>query len=247
MKDFIKILIVVLLAALVVNKIWAGQVPVHDPSIVVVYKDAQGNSYPEQSANNDRTKYYYVMGTQLGAAYSKDMLDWTSFTPSFAINGKVTTDLCSVFGENAAWSGWGNNQAKLKENLWAADIIWNKEMKKWCMYYSVNGDDWMSSICMLASDKIEGPYQRVGSVVFGGMDSKSNGAGNNDFKKVTGQNSIPNRYYTDGGWGGMYGSSCIDPNVIYDENGQLWLIRTFLPILRQCNICLELSFVLSPF
>ena len=76
MKDFIKILIVVLLAALVVNKIWAGQVPVHDPSIVVVYKDAQGNSYPEQSANNDRTKYYYVMGTQLGAAYSKDMLDW---------------------------------------------------------------------------------------------------------------------------------------------------------------------------
>ena len=224
MKDFIKILIVVLLAALVVNKIWAGQVPVHDPSIVVVYKDAQGNSYSEQSANNDRTKYYYVMGTQLGAAYSKDMLDWTSFTPSFAINGKVTTDLCSVFGENAVWSGWGNNQAKLKENLWAADIIWNKEMKKWCMYYSVNGDDWMSSICMLASDKIEGPYQRVGSVVFGGMDSKSSGAGNNDFKKVTGQNSIPNRYYTDGGWGGMYGSSCIDPNVIYDEKGQLWLI-----------------------
>ena len=36
MKDFIKILIVVLLAALVVNKIWAGQVPVHDPSIVGV-------------------------------------------------------------------------------------------------------------------------------------------------------------------------------------------------------------------
>ena len=105
MKDFIKILIVVLLAALVVNKIWAGQVPVHDPSIVVVYKDTQGNSYPEQSANNDRTKYYYVMGTQLGAAYSKDMLDWTSFTPSFTINGKVTTDLCSVFGENGAWSG----------------------------------------------------------------------------------------------------------------------------------------------
>ena len=44
MKDFIKILIVVLLAVLLVNKIWAGQVPVHDPSIVVVYKDAQGNS-----------------------------------------------------------------------------------------------------------------------------------------------------------------------------------------------------------
>lgn len=224
MKDFLKILIVLLIGVLVVEKIWAGQVPVHDPSIVIVYKDAQGNSYPEQSVNGDRTKYYYIMGTQLGAAYSKDMLDWTAFTPTFSVNGRVSNDLCAVFGENTTWSGWNNNPNKLKENLWAADIIWNKDMKKWCMYYSINGDDWMSSICMLSSDKIEGPYQRVGSVVFGGMDSKSSGAGNNDFKKVTGQSSIPNRYYTDGGWGGMYGSSCIDPNVMYDENGQLWLI-----------------------
>ncbi len=224
MKDFIKIFIVVLIGTLLIEKIWAGQVPVHDPSIIIVYKDAQGNSYPEQSVNGDRTKYYYIMGTQLGAAYSKDMLDWTAFTPTFAVNGKVSNDLCSVFGENTTWSGWNNNPNKLKENLWAADIIWNKDMKKWCMYYSINGDDWMSSICMLSSDKIEGPYQRVGSVVFGGMDSKSSGAGNNDFKRVTGQSTIPNRYYTDGGWGGMYGSSCIDPNVMYDENGQLWMI-----------------------
>ncbi len=224
MKGFIKIFIIILISVFVIDKIWAGQVPVHDPSIVIVYKDANGNSYPEQSANNDRTKYYYVMGTQLGAAYSRDMLDWTAFTPSFAINGKVTSDLCAVFGDNTVWSGWSNNQTKLKENLWAADVIWNRDMKKWCMYYSINGDDWLSSICMLTSDKIEGPYQRVGSVVFGGMDGKSSGAGNNDFKRVTGQSSIPNRYYTDGGWGGMYGSSCIDPNVMYDENGQLWLI-----------------------
>lgn len=224
MKDFIKIMLVILIGTILIEKIWAGQVPVHDPSIIIVYKDAQGNSYPEQSVNGDRTKYYFIMGTQLGAAYSKDMHDWTAFTPSFAVNGKVTNDLCSVFGENTTWSGWSNNPNKLKENLWAADVIWNKDMKKWCMYYSINGDDWMSSICMLSSDKIEGPYQRVGSVVFGGMDSKSSGAGNNDFKKVTGQSTIPNRYYTDGGWGGMYGSSCIDPNVTYDENGQLWLI-----------------------
>lgn len=202
----------------------AGQVPVHDPSIIIVYKDAKGNSYPEQSANGDRTKYYYIMGTQLGAAYSKDMLDWTSFTPSFSVNGKVSNDLCAVFGENTVWSGWANNQNELRGNLWAADVIWNKDMKKWCMYYSINGDDWHSSICMLTSDKIEGPYQRVGSVVFGGMDSQTSGAGNDDFKKVTGQSTIPNRYYTNGGWGGMYGSSCIDPNVMYDEKGQLWLI-----------------------
>ncbi|HOU68368.1 MAG TPA: glycoside hydrolase family 43 protein [Paludibacteraceae bacterium] len=219
----IKITFIVLLVAFAAVNIYAGQVAVHDPSVIIVYKDANGNSFPEQNAENSLTKYYFLMGTQLGAAYSQDMLNWTAFTPTLSINGQISTDYAAIFGENATWAGWSNNN-DLKNNLWAADIIWNKDLKKWCMYYSLNGDDWHSSICMLASNKIESPYERVGSVVFGGMDSKTSGSGNNDFKKVTGQNTIPDRYMKDGGWGGTYGSSCIDPNVLYDENGQLWLV-----------------------
>lgn len=41
--------------------------------------------------------------------------------------------------------------------MWAPDVIWNKAMKKWCMYLSVNGDYWYSSIILLTSDNIEGP------------------------------------------------------------------------------------------
>lgn len=197
-------------------------VAVHDPSVVVVYKDADGNSFPEQNESKSRTKFYYVMGTQLEAAYSKDLLNWTHFQPSFSINGSVTNDLLKVFAESAAWSNHHDN-AKMKENLWAPDVIYNRALKKWCLYFSVNGDDWLSSIALLTSDRIEGPYEFKGTVVCSGMDNFSSGLGNIDYKKVTGSDRIASRYMKDGKWIGEYGSSCIDPSVLYDETGNLWM------------------------
>lgn len=200
----------------------AATVAVHDPSVVVVYKDADGNSFPEQNESKSRTKFYYVMGTQLEAAYSKDLLNWTHFQPSFSINGSVTNDFLKVFAESAAWSNHHDN-AKMKENLWAPDVIYNRALKKWCLYFSVNGDDWLSSIALLTSDRIEGPYEFKGTVVCSGMDNFSSGLGNIDYKKVTGSDRIASRYMKDGKWIGEYGSSCIDPSVLYDEKGNLWM------------------------
>ena len=141
-------------AALGLQKINAAAVPVHDPSVVVVYKDASGNSFPSNDAGATRTKYYYIFGTQLGAAYSLDMINWTSFTPSFSINGAVTTNYYQAFKAAADWSKH-TTSAAVKGNLWAPDIIYNKVLKKWCLYFSVNGDDWLSSVVMHTSDKIE--------------------------------------------------------------------------------------------
>ena len=197
-------------------------VAVHDPSVVVVYKDADGNSFPEQNESKSRTKFYYVMGTQLEAAYSKDLLNWTHFQPSFSINGSVTNDFLKVFAESATWSNHYDN-SKMKENLWAPDVIYNRALKKWCLYFSVNGDDWLSSIALLTSDRIEGPYEFKGAVVCSGMDNFSSGLGNIDYKKVTGSDRIASRYMKDGKWIGEYGSSCIDPSVLYDETGNLWM------------------------
>lgn len=202
---------------------WAATVSVHDPSIVVVYKDASGNSYPTNDAGGTRTKYYYVFGTQVAAAYSTDMIDWTAFTPSFSVNGTVSTDYYQIFKAAATWSGH-TNSSDTKGNLWAPDILYNKVLNKWCMYFAVNGNDWMSSIVMLTSDKIEGPFQYVGTVVYSGMDDLSSGAGNDDYKKVTGSSTIASRYLDNtGAWTGTYGSSCIDPHPFYDQSGKLWM------------------------
>lgn len=202
----------------------ASIVGVHDPSIIVVYKDANGNSYPVNDDAKSRTKYYYVFGTQFGAAYSLDMINWTYFEPTFLVNGAATsTEYMEAFKIPAAWSGHKTND-NVRGNAWAADIIYNKEMKKWCLYYSMNGDNWKSSIVLHTSDKIEGPYKYVGVAVWGGMDGTTSGGGNDDYKKVTGSSTVDSRYYVDGKWGGTYGVSCIDPNVFYDEDGNLWLL-----------------------
>lgn len=204
--------------------LWAVSVAVHDPSVVVVYKDAQGATYAENDASQSRTKFYYIFGTQSGAAYSRDLLDWTAFTPTFTASGKISSDYLQVFADAASWSGHTTSSAVLG-NLWAPDVIYNKSLGKWTMYYSVNGDDWHSSIVMMTADKIEGPYVYAGTVVFSGMDGKQGGAGLADYQKVTGEKSIPARYLDNSGnWTGTYGTSCIDPSVFYDEQGRLWLV-----------------------
>jgi hypothetical protein len=84
----------------------ASSVAVHDPSVVLVYKDASGNSYPEQDASKSRTKYYYIFGTMGGAAYSKDLINWTEFTPTYLANGTLSTDFSKIVSVGATWSGW---------------------------------------------------------------------------------------------------------------------------------------------
>lgn len=209
----------------------ASSVAVHDPSVVIVYKDAAGNSYPENDAGKTREKFYYIFGTQNGGAFSKDMLDWTEFTPKFSAGGKTTSSFLDAFKAAADWSGHKTSDA-VKGNMWAPDIIWNKKLGKWCLYTSINGDDWMSSVVLHTSSKIEGPYEYVGTVVYGGMDTQSAGkAGNLDYQKVTGSATIDSRYYMAnngvtnlGKWDGGYGVSAIDPNVFYDEDGILWML-----------------------
>lgn len=209
---------------LVASFVSAAAVAVHDPAIVIAYVDASGNSYPENDAGKTRTKRYYIFGTQLGAAHSQDMIDWTSFTPSFAVNGAVTTDYLKAFQAAANWSGH-TTLDKLKENLWAPDVVYNKVLKKWALYTSVNGDDWMSSVVLHTADKIEGPYAYAGAVVYSGMTNKTTGTGNDDYKKITNSSIVAARYLdASGNWTGTYGTSTIDPAVTYDEQGRLWMV-----------------------
>lgn len=45
-------------------------VAVHDPSIVLAYEDAEGNTYPDANAKEGLKKVYYVFGTQIANAKS---------------------------------------------------------------------------------------------------------------------------------------------------------------------------------
>lgn len=204
-------------------------VAVHDPSVVVAYADAFGNTYAE--AGDGRQKVYFVFGTQLSNAYSYDMESWVTFTPTFYEEGTTTvsTDHAQIFKTAAAWSGY-TDAATIKGNLWAPDIIYNPAMEKWCLYYSMSGDssNFRSSVFLMTADNITGPYEFDGFVVFSGFApaDKGSGAGLDDYKAVTGDTdgSELDRYVnSENKWNNNYGVSCIDPAVLYDEAGDLWM------------------------
>jgi arabinan endo-1,5-alpha-L-arabinosidase len=119
-----------------------------------------------------------------------------------------------------AWAKRGNANYSVDGNLWAPDVIWNPTMQKWCMYMSVNGDAWYSSIVLLTADKITGPYRYQAPVVISGFYSGT-AYKDTDLELVIGpQASLPTRY--DCYWGRRYPNN-IDPCVFYDEQGSLWM------------------------
>lgn len=224
-----------------------GRIAVHDPSIVM---DVTG------STTNPK---YYIYGSHLGRAQTYatgNYQIWTTFKTGeenagtsnslFAdANGKLvnfkdaySTQLVKKVknykGEEVdfpnfdahAWQAKGNN---VKGMQWAPDVIYNKTMKKWCMYMSLNGDNWCSTIVCFISDDLEGPWIYQGPVVCSGFSGRyaHNGfAASGDWKNTdlaiaTGYTSLPQRYNTDE-WS-PYGPNCIDPCVFYDDDDNLWM------------------------
>lgn len=225
-----------------------GRIAVHDPSIVM---DVTGSN-----ANN---LLYYIYGSHLGRAktYATGNYQiWNTFKTGeenagtsnslFAdVNGKLvnfkdaySTQLVKKVknykGEEVdfpnfdahAWQAKGNN---VKGMQWAPDVIYNKTMKKWCMYMSLNGDNWCSTIVCFISDDLEGPWIYQGPVVCSGFSGRyaHNGfAASGDWKNTdlaiaTGCTSLPQQYNTDE-WS-PYGPNCIDPCVFYDDDDNLWM------------------------
>ena len=212
------------------------RVSVHDPS--VVYDPA--------------SKCYYIFGSHRAVAKSADLMKWEEVKKGKLNNGTLagvpwkTATSDNDFSMNAfktpqvtkvkkggvevslpyfdaqAWSKRGNSSYDISGNLWAPDVIWNPVMQKWCMYMSVNGDGWFSSIVLLTADDIEGPYQYQAPVVISGFKS-GDSYKDTDLELVIGeQSSLPERYSVGSKWGNRWPNN-IDPCVFYDEEGKLWM------------------------
>lgn len=208
-----------------------GTIGVHDPSIFF----------------DDKSQTYYIYGTHYSGAKTKDLRNWTRVSNYFNTSqatafskspirkvfrclpgqtGKTEVTLpsydakafCSIYGDANTW---------INGNMWAPDIIYNPNMGKYCLYLSLNGDHWASVIVLMTADKVEGPYTYQGPILFGGFNNQTYNNKKVDYKQtdlevVLGPLSdIPSRYKTDR-WGSYY-PNCIDPCVLFDEEGELWM------------------------
>ncbi len=230
------------------TKSYDQRISVHDPSIVM------------DVTSSDANPKYYIYGSHLGRAKTYatgNYQNWTTFKTGeensgtdnslFAdVNGNAVNfkdaytthaikKVKNCKGEEVGFGnfdahGWqytGNTVAGME---WAPDVIYNKTMKKWCMYMSLNGDHWCSSIVCFTSNDLEGPWVYQGPVVFSGFQGTythnsydaTDDWKNTDFAIATGETSLPTRYNVSDKWG-TYWPNCIDPCVFYDDEDNLWM------------------------
>ena len=227
---------------------YGKRVVCHDPSIVI------------DNITNPASPTYYIYGSHLGrgkTTAAENYQEWTVFKAGEE-NATATNSLfCNLSGTLVNYSdaytthavtsvkdhagktvtfgnfdahGWQKKGSTVKGMQWAPDVIYNKTMKKWCMYMSLNGDNWASSIVCFTSDNVEGPWKYQGPVVFSGFLGKyaHNGYAaaddwkNTDFTIATGETSLPERYNVGDKWGSFW-PNCIDPCVFYDDQDNLWM------------------------
>lgn len=211
------------------------RVSVHDPSVVY---------------DNDGT--YYIFGSHMGVAKSTDLKNWenvtsedtnsslfgdengnvvsyeeaftkNAYTGTVTLKDKDGNEYEAVFGDYDVSEWIADNT--IQGNMWAPDIVYNETMDKWCMYLSLNGAKWNSSIVLLTADDIEGPYVYQGPVLFSGFSTKDSSKSykDTDLELVIGDSDeLPSKYdkISDETWG-TYWPHAIDPCVFYDEDGRL--------------------------
>lgn len=154
-----------------------NNVSVHDPSVIKV----------------DDT--YYVFGSHLASAKSKDLMDWKQISSGVA-DGNVL--IPNVTEELSATLSWAQS-----DTLWAPDVIQLADGKFYMYYNACRGDSPLSAMGIAVSSKIEGPYKDLGIILKSGM------AGVGDDGEIYDSTMKPN---------------VVDPDVFYDEDGKLWMV-----------------------
>lgn len=224
-----------------------GRIAVHDPSIVMDVTDPTTKTNPNPKyyiygshlgrATTDATGNYQIWNTfktgEENAGTSNSLFADVNFKDAYTTH--VIKKVKNSKGEEVAFGnfdahGWQYEGNTVKGMQWAPDVIYNKTMKKWCMYMSLNGDHWCSSIVCFVSDNIEGPWTYQGPVVFSGFQGtyahNSYAAADDwkhtDFAIATGETALPSRYKVGDKWG-TYWPNCIDPCVFYDDDDNLWM------------------------
>jgi arabinan endo-1,5-alpha-L-arabinosidase len=155
---------------------------VHDPSVIKA-----GDTY-------------YVFGSHLASAKSRDLVNWQQMTDSVsATNPLFLNGAKNVYTELAETFAWAQSGT-----LWAPDVRQLADGKFYMYYNACKGDSPLSALGIAVADKVEGPYVNKGIILKSGM---------------WGQASYDGTVYD-----ALKHPNTVDPNVFFDNTGRLWMI-----------------------
>lgn len=151
---------------------------VHDPSVIKV-----GDTF-------------YVFGSHLDAAKSKDLINWDRFASGVTDGNPLIPNVKTELKEALEWAE--------TDTLWAADVIQLADGKFYMYYNACKGDSPRSAMGIAVSDNIEGPYKDTGIFLKSGM---------------WGQPSEDGTIYD-----ATVHPNAVDPDVFFDKEGKLWMV-----------------------
>ncbi len=183
-------------------------VAVHDPSVIEV----------------DGT--FYIFGSHGAVAKStNNMLSFTPVADGINKNNKIWSNLF-VDGK----PGPAFNYVKENEGggyaFWAPDVIFNKTLNKYVMYYCSTYDYRTSSIGYGISDNIEGPYELVEPFLYSGFTKD----GTHKIKDTNVEEILGDKAaeyiakYSPNAYNNQVYPNALDPAVFYDENDKMWMV-----------------------
>ena len=176
--------------------------PVHDPS---VYVGRDGN--------------YYIFGSHMAAAVSKDLRYWESFADGVKADNPLFDNLLDE--EKAAFSYCGKFNDEYYA-VWAPDVSYNPYLGKYVMYFCTSGSYIKSCICMATAENIRGPYHFERILLYSGFDADTVEQTNvGEFVDQTEQEIY---WKKTGKYNNLSWPNCIDPNLFHDKEGRLWMV-----------------------
>lgn len=204
------------------------RVSVHDPSVI-------------EAENGD----YYIFGSHLAGAKSKDLVNWTSLGGDYdnVTDNWLYGNLRDNLKESFLWAGYDDGDSSGgKYAVWAPDVLWNpyyrnKDGSKgaYMIYYSASSTWRRSCIGYGVSKDIEGPYTYVDTVMYSGFtkggktdgNSSRNTRWDNDYlnlKELTDsgvlKDGISDQWFKGNEWNHNYGPNAIDPTLFFDQSGK---------------------------
>ncbi len=210
-----------------------GRVSVHDPSII-----------------QDKDGAFYVFGSHGCAGKSTDLRNFENVACGVHDNNRMLVPegrtIRDVLKEPLSWTDTyqemnGYDESQWETTIWAADVIYNKTMGKYCYYAcsSIWGKP-HSVIWFGTSDNIEGPYEHVKGIVYSGMNNiirdklipvypthySFTNVEKLLKKGVFSYKEIKNApfFLEDGTYNFYDYPNAIDPTVFYDKDEQLWMV-----------------------
>ena len=208
----------------------------HDPSIV----------------KEPKTGMYYVFGTHLTVAKSKDLVNWEQVSSEYEtvghnpVYGNLEENLAGSF----RWAGSHDADCANGYGVWAPDVYWDDEYiwedgsrGAYLLYYCASSTYIRSCIGLAVSKTIEGPYEYKDTLIYSGF-TKENGTDansridtkwDNEYLNLSalvekgsengGIDEINEKWFqADGSYNNKYAPNAIDPAVVDGADGKVYLV-----------------------